>query len=219
MNIITEAILKKGKGIIGISVVLVIAAVLIFLRFGGVWLVEEDDVSDIDEAVIVLLMGSVGDRALGAVDLYQEGKADHILMVRSHLSGYKELQKRGITISGDVDNSYLVLTESGVAKEDITIVAGDAQSTQDEAVAISEYLKNKRDIDTILLVTSKFHSHRSELIFEKALADLDVDLYSVPTPYDSFQAKGWYKDREDIQSVVTEYIKLANYFLFEQWEL
>ena len=106
-----------------------------------------------------------------------------------------------------------------VAKEDIIILPGNAQSTQDEAVAIEQFLKNRPDVDTILLVTSKFHSHRSELIFNKALADLDVEIYSAPTPYDPFQARGWYKDREDIQSVVTEYIKLANYFVLEQWSL
>ena len=63
---------------------------------------EEDDIEEIDEAVIVLLMGSVGDRALGAVDLYEQGKAESILMVRSYLPGYEELQARGITITGDV---------------------------------------------------------------------------------------------------------------------
>lgn len=213
-----EAILKKRKGIILIGVIL-IAVIIMFLRFGGVWLVEEDDIAEIDDAVIVLLMGSVGDRALGAVDLYEQGKAESILMVRSHLPGYEELQERGITISGDVDNSHTVLVESGVDEEDITIIPGAAQSTQDEAVAIVQYLKNRRDVDTILLVTSKFHSHRSELIFNKALADLDVEIYSAPTPYDPFQARGWYKDREDIQSVVTEYIKLANYFVLERWSL
>ena len=37
--------------------------IFVFLRFGGVWLVEEDEIEDLDDAVIVLLMGSVGDRA------------------------------------------------------------------------------------------------------------------------------------------------------------
>jgi uncharacterized SAM-binding protein YcdF (DUF218 family) len=211
--------LKKRNRIIVVGIILFMVAVFMFLRFGGVWLVEEDEVGDLDDAVIVLLMGSVGDRALQAVDLYQQGKSDHILMVRSHLSGYEELQDRGITIAGDVDNSYKVLTESGIAEDDIMILPGNAQSTQDEAVVIAQYLKNRHDIDKILLVTSKFHSHRSELIFQKALADLEVEIYSAPTPYDPYQARGWYKDREDIQSVVTEYIKLANYFVFEQWSL
>ena len=214
-----EAILKKRKGIIGIGIVLVMGVVFMVLRFGGEWLVEEDNIDEIDQAVIVLLMGSVGDRALGAVDLYDQGKAKSIVMVRSHLSGYEKLQERGITIAGDADNSQIVLVGSGIPQEDITIIPGNAQSTQDEAVAIKQYLNNKPDVDTILLVTSKFHSHRSELIFKKALADLDVEIYSAPTPYDPFQARGWYKDREAIQRVITEYIKLANYFVFEQWSL
>ena len=108
--------MKKRKGIIAIGVILLIATFLI-LRFAGTWLVEEDHIEEIDNATMVLLMGSVGDRALGAVDLYKQGKVDNILMVRSHLPGYEELQERGITITGDVDNSHIVLVESGVAEE------------------------------------------------------------------------------------------------------
>ena len=193
-----EKMLKKRNGIIIVGIILMMVVIFVFLRFGGVWLVEEDEIGDLDDAVIVLLMGSVGDRALGAVDLYQQGKAESILVVRSHLPGYDELQERGITIVGDVDNSYKVLTQSGVAEENIMIISGKARSTQDEAVVIAQYLKNRPEVNKVLLVTSKFHSQRSELIFQKALSDLDIEIYSAPTPYDPYQARGWYKDREDI---------------------
>ncbi len=199
--------------------ILVAAVAIVFFRFGGELLVAEDNIEDVDHAVIVLLMGSVADRALGAADLYGQGKADSILMVRSHITGGEELQRRGITIIGDTENSKNVLVESGVVEDDIRILPGDAQSTKDEALAIADYLEDRLDMDTIILVTSKFHSQRAKVIFNKALEDLDVEIYSAPTPYDPFQASGWYNNREDIQRVATEYLKFMHYLFLEQFQM
>jgi len=200
-----------------ILLTLFLALVIVFFRYGGELLVAEDELENVDHAVIVLLMGSVADRALGAAELYEEGKGDSILMVRSHITGNEVLQDRGISIPGDADISKNVLSELGVAEEDISLLPGDAESTKDEALVIAAYLKERPEIDTIVLVTSKYHSYRSQLIFHKALEELDVSIYSAPTPYDPYEAKGWYRDREDIQRVATEYMKLAHYFLLEKF--
>jgi len=199
------------------SIILLI--ILVFFRYGGEFLVAEDNLGDIDNAAIVLLMGSIPDRVLGAFDLYDEGKGNKILMVRSKLIGYEELQDRGVSIPGGVDISKIVLLELGVADDDITILAGEAQSTKDEALVIRDYLVDRSEIDKLLLVTSKFHSQRSKFIFKKALGNLDIEILSAPTPYDPFKARGWYMDREDLQSVVTEYLKMIHFFLLEQFQV
>lgn len=214
---IKEDILKK-KMLITL-VILFMVLILIFFRYGGELLVVNDDLEDVDGDVIVLLMGSVADRSLGAFELYEAGKADHILMVRSHIMGEEALQQRGVSIPGDAERSKMALTELGVAEEDVTITPGDAESTKDEALVIAEYLEERPDIDNILLVTSKYHSYRAKHIFNKALEGMDVAVYSAPTPYDRYEAKGWYQDREDIQRVATEYMKLAHFFLLEQFQM
>ncbi|WP_249870523.1 YdcF family protein [Oceanobacillus saliphilus] len=210
--------MKKTK-IMLILLTLFIALILLFLRYGGEWLVAEDNLEEMDHAVIVLLMGSVADRGLGAAELYEQGKGDSILMVRSHMPGAEALEERGISISGDADNSQRILSELGVPEADITILPGDAQSTKDEALAVAEYLEGRPNIDRIVLVTSKYHSQRSKLIFNKALKQLDIEIYSAPTPYDTFHAREWYWDREDIQRVATEYLKLAHFLLLEQFQM
>ncbi|WP_087972191.1 YdcF family protein [Oceanobacillus rekensis] len=209
----------KKKKILIILLLLFFALILGFFRYGGELLVVEDDIEDVDHAVIVLLMGSVADRSLGAAELYEEGKGDSILIVRSHITGNEVLQERGISIPGDAERSKIVLSELGVAEEDLTILPGSAESTKDEALVIAEYLEGGADIDSILLVTSKYHSYRSKIIFNKALEELDVAIYSAPTPYDPYESKGWYRDREDIQRVATEYMKLAHYFLLERFQM
>jgi uncharacterized SAM-binding protein YcdF (DUF218 family) len=109
----------------------------------------------------------------------------------------------------------------GVPEENILILEGDAKSTQDEALIIREYIRNNRAIESIILVTSKYHSGRSKKIFRKALSGLDreISIYSSPSKYDTFNASQWWKDKEDIKWVVLEYLKLANFYFREQFLL
>lgn len=209
----------KKKSIWIMVFLLIILFLFLFFRYGGKILVAKDESEHVEDAVIVLLMGSTGDRALGAAELYKEGKAEQIMLVHSYITGAEALEERGITIPGDADISQDVLIELGVPEEDIILLPGDAESTKDEALVIRKYAQEHPELENILLVTSEFHSYRAELIFNKALDDTDVTVYSAPTPYDPYEAEGWYRNREDIQRVITEYLKLAHYFFLEQFQM
>lgn len=210
--------LKKKYLLIGVGVLLLIL-VLLFFKFGGKRLVVEDNLGEIEEAPLVLLMGSVGDRALGAYELYEEGKVNHIYMMESHLAGRDILKEQSISLPGDADLSRSILMDLGVPEEMITILPGDAESTKDEALLFREFLQAHPEIDEIILTTSKFHSYRSKRIFGKALREHEVVIYSAPTSYDRFDEQAWYQNREDIQRVITEYMKIAHYLLLEQFQM
>jgi uncharacterized SAM-binding protein YcdF (DUF218 family) len=112
-------------------------------------------------------MGSGPDRMLGAVDLYQAGYADEILMVRNMVRGYDLVVSQGVKIPHDTDIAKEVAVQLGVPEEKITVLPGDALSTQDEAIQVREYLKSEPDIDSLIIVTSKSHSGRAKKIFVK----------------------------------------------------
>ena len=209
----------KKRYIVIILLALSITFILLFFRYGGKILVVEDDIDPAEEAVLVLLMGSVGDRTLGAYELYKKGNVQQIWMVQSHVTGRDLLEEKNIHVPDDAEISFRILTELGVPESAITVVPGDAESTKDEALAIKEYVNEHPEIDTLILTTSKYHMLRSKMIFNKALENTEVTLYASPTPYDPFEAEQWYKDREDIQRVVTEYIKLAHYIVLEQFQM
>jgi len=109
----------------------------------------------------------------------------------------------------------------GVADENRIILEGNAKSTQDEALTIREYIRNNREISSIIIVTSKYHSGRAKKIFRKTLSSLDreINIYSNPSKYDPFNASQWWKDREDIKWVILEYLKLAHFYFWEQFLL
>jgi hypothetical protein len=70
-------------------------------------------------------------------------------------------------------------------------------------------------------VTSKYHSARARMIFEKAVRSFDrnIEIYIVANKYDTFNAEQWWKDRESFKQVILEYLKLINFYLREQFLL
>jgi uncharacterized SAM-binding protein YcdF (DUF218 family) len=204
---------KPKKLFIALSIII---AILILGRLSlptlGNYLVAEDEPQPSD--IIVLLMGSGPDRMLGAVELYQSGYADEILMVRNMVRGYDLVVSQGVKISHDTDIAKEVAVQLGVPAEKITVLPGDALSTQDEAIQVREYLKSEPDIDSLIIVTSKSHSGRAKKIFVKAMSSLDreINVLSCPTEYDDFNAEKWWQNREDLKRGVLEYFKLMNFY-------
>jgi uncharacterized SAM-binding protein YcdF (DUF218 family) len=201
----------------------VILSVVVLTRLSlptlGGLLISQDEPQHSD--IIVLLMGSGPDRMLGAVDLYKQGYADHIVMVRNMVRGYDLVVSQGVKIPHDTDIAKEVAVQLEVPAEKVTILSGNALSTQDEAIRVREYLKSEPDIDSLIIVTSKSHSGRAKKIFVKAMKSIDreIKVLSCPTEYDDFNAEKWWKSREDLKRGALEYLKLFHFYLREQFEL
>ncbi len=212
-----------GKKITNILVILLVFFIFIsvfLIPNLGQWLVAEDDLQASD--MIVVLMGSLHDRILQAVDIYNERYSDKLVFVNSYRVGDDIFVERGVEIPpGNAQLSKMTAIDLGVPEENIIILKGGAKSTQDEALIIREYIRNNRAIESFILVTSKYHSGRSKKIFTKALSYLDreINIISSPSKYDPFNASQWWRDREDIKRVVLEYLKLADFYFREQFLL
>lgn len=207
------------KRIVLLIILALILTAGIYFPFAGRALVAED--KPVKSDLIVLLMGSEDERIPGAVDLYQQGYGDKILMVRNNIPGFDELIKRGVNISHNTERAMEIALQMGVDEDAIIILPGAAESTQDEAVAVREYLRDHEDIDSIIVTTSRYHSGRSKKIFTKAMKGLDreVRVISCPSPYGSFNEDEWWKRRTDSFYVFLEHLKLANFYFREQFEL
>jgi uncharacterized SAM-binding protein YcdF (DUF218 family) len=232
MGITREKVgMKQYNMITGKKITTILLILFVFFIFVSVflipnlgqWLVAEDDLQASD--MIVVLMGSLPDRILRilqAVDIYNERYSDKLVLVNSYRVGYDIFVERGVEIPpGNAQLSKMAAIDLGVPEENILILEGNAKSTQDEALIIREYIRNNRAIESIILVTSKYHSGRSKKIFRKALSGLDreINIYSSPSKYDPFNVNQWWRDREDIKRVVLEYLKLANFYFREQFLL
>ena len=220
--------MKRNNMITGKKITTILVILFAFFIFArvfimpnlGQWLVAEDELQESD--MIVVLTGSFPDGIMQAVDIYNKRYSDKIVLVNSYRADYDIFVERGLEIpQGKAQLYKMAAVDLGVPEENILILEDNAKSTQDEALIIREYIRNNRTIESIILVTSKYHSGRSKKIFRKALRGLDreINIYSSPSKYDPFNASQWWRDREDIKWVVLEYLKLVHFYFWDQFSL
>ena len=201
-----------------------IAAVVLFavlflarqplLRTMGRYLVVEDPPANVD--AIVVLSGSIPDRILHGVDLYKAGRAPLMFLTREPESpGLKELRARGLNIPEQADLNLTIARQLGVPQSAIAMVEQRTGSTIGEASALLPELR-RRQVHSILLVTSKTHARRAALIFH-VLDRGTIRVLSSPTPYDPFSPDDWWQHRVIARRVVTEYGKLLFFQLIDRW--
>jgi len=179
----------------------------------GNFVVSDDPLEEAD--VVVVLMGSIPDRIVQGVQLYERGYSGRIVMVRSHdFSNYELVEALGMELPGSVDINRDIALHLGVPAGDITILDERADSTWDEAVAVKGYLRHK-DYDSLLLVTSRFHSTRSKKTFERVLGER-FTIISHPSPYDPYDPRDWWRCRRQARNLLFEYQKLLNLYLFQR---
>jgi len=185
----------------------------------GTWLVKDD--APVHADAMVILMGSIADRVLQAADVYQKRLAGKVIIVEESMGAYKELEARGVHIISNTIQVRNAVIALGIPADSIIILPGDARSTQQEALIIRKYLANKPGMDTLLLVSSAPHTRRASIIFEKAFGKTGtpVIFYCSPSKYSNFRGNGWWKHKEEIQAVLSEYVKLLNFLFIDRRRL
>jgi uncharacterized SAM-binding protein YcdF (DUF218 family) len=103
----------------------------------------------------------------------------------------------------------------GIPDSCITMLPGDARSTLDEALVVRDYLAGRDAMDTLILVSSPAHMRRAYMIFRAVLHESENDVYigCSPSKYSSFKADKWWRRKEDIQSVLSEWVKILSFIL------
>lgn len=210
--------MRRRIVITGIIVVLLLMAVG-SCRKAGTWLVKESTPGHAD--VMVMLTGRLADRILQIDDLYKDRVAGQVWVVREDLGADSELERRGVEILAKATQTRNALITLGVPSDSILILPGYATSTRMEAETIRDYLSTQSGIGSVLLVTSSSHTRRAHMIFKAAFKTLEdpPELYCSPSAYTDFHAERWWKSRENIQSVIFEYLKMTSFLLVEKRKL
>jgi len=185
------------------------------LRKAGGFLVVDEELRPAD--AIVMLSGSIPDRILEVVDLYQEGWAPRIVLTQEGpLPGLDALRAKGASLPEHHELNLSVAAQLGVPRAAITLVDTPAWSTVTEAHALLAFLR-QAELRTVLLVTSKGHTRRAAMTY-RALAHPDITIVVRASRHDPFDPDHWWKRRPYVRRVVIEYLKLANYLLVDRWK-
>jgi uncharacterized SAM-binding protein YcdF (DUF218 family) len=166
----------------------------------------------------VVLSGSVPDRILEAVDLYQAHWAPRIILTREGPPpGLQALRARGGALLEHHEQNLSIAHQLGVPASAISVMPRPTSSTVDEAAALVAHL-HSLGVRSILLVTSKAHARRARMTFQKLAGD-QLQITVCPSPYDQIAASDWWQHRAFVRRVVIEYGKLLNYVLVDRWRV
>jgi uncharacterized SAM-binding protein YcdF (DUF218 family) len=202
--------------------ILVILALLLvsfsgpFMQSLGNYLVLEDSPQRAD--LIVVLAGSPAVRGVAAADYYNQELAPKIYLSRGGLEQSNllvGLTGLDLTDTGNWGLTKDIMTAKGVPESAVTVDTQFVDSTLAEARRFDEYRKTS-PVKKIILVTSRYHSRRAFQTFSHVLGP-DVEIISLPSQYDPFQADGWWGDRSSFKNVVLEYQKML-LFRIETWK-
>ena len=190
------------------AVLLIIAAVAV-PRLGA-WLVVEDPLQKAD--AIFVLGGTLFERPLEAVDLYNEGWAPRMLLMRQVADdGEVELRRRGVVYQREIDVQVDVLMRLGVPRSAIEILA-EQDSTKDEADALRTVVVANH-WSHVIVVTSKQHTRRAGLVMRRRLGETGGHAIMRASRYDRAEIDAWWQDRSTLRFTLFETQRLIAYWL------
>jgi uncharacterized SAM-binding protein YcdF (DUF218 family) len=173
------------------------------LRFAGEFWIVDDAPESSD--VIIVLSGDNYDavRAARAAALFRAGMAPHVVATGRSLRSYAtttDLMKRD-------------LADHGVPAAAIIPLTHRADDTREEAFAVSEFV-HTHGWKKILLVTSNYHTRRSEYIYERILPP-GTQLRVISAPDIEYDPQSWWRTREGLKLFFHE----AGGYLAALWEM
>jgi len=198
-------ILSLVSGVLGISILLSIIFILIYLVFwaaGGI-LVIADPLENTD-AVAALSGGNI-DRVEFATELIQEKYADLLILTETG-QNVPELGRSYTT---------LLKTEAirlGIPNSAILFTDQPASSTYEEAQSIKQ-LMQRNDLRSVIVVTDAYHTFRTRLIFQEVFSDSDLKAIVRPVGGQWYRSKTWWLSPAGWQATLNEYSKIIAFML------
>jgi uncharacterized SAM-binding protein YcdF (DUF218 family) len=200
-------------------------AVIFLIALIGCWIAVAPFVADelvvnrpLEKAdAILVLSGSSEyiDRTHEAADAFKKGIASKILLTNDgQQGGWSEPDKRNPYF---VERAFAELVNQGVPDKAIEILPNFVRGTDDEANLVIRIAVEKK-LNSIVLVTSPYHSRRALWTFERAVKKNSAALtIGVITPSENYRYPtrlNWWMSTYGWRSVGMEYVKFAYYWLF-----
>jgi len=195
-------IFTSGFVVIAFVILLAVGGYL-FLRGSGAFLIVADELEQAN--AIVVLSGGDETRMSEALDLYEDGYADILILTETG----RELENLDVLHSFDM---RIQLMNNGVPSGNILITDHIVGSTVDEAVAVKNLLTN-RQFNSAIIVTDPYHTKRTSIIFREIFGDSPIKLMIRPVTSSWYNSRSWFLSPRGWQFTLLEYLKLVGYYL------
>jgi uncharacterized SAM-binding protein YcdF (DUF218 family) len=163
---------------------------------------------------LLVLSGSSNyvERARWAARLYREGRAPLILLTDDgQQGGWSQSEQRNPFF---VERAAAELKSAGVPADKIEVLPGVVSSTYEEALSLRSFASS-RDLRSVLVVTSAYHSRRALWTLRRVLegSNVEVGMDAPPAGEDSPAPAMWWTSERGWQMVAGEYPKIIFYRL------
>ncbi len=181
----------------GVLLLLILTYRFWLAALGG-YLVKDDGPAHAD-MIIVLGGDRWGERVLTAGELVRQGYAAHVLV--SGTDCCYGMHESDLAIPFAVRHGY--------PEAYFIAFPNDALSTREEARAVLAELR-KRNVHSVDIVTSNFHTRRAGSIYRSQAPDLAIHVVAASDRY--FSPGGWWKTREGQKEFAVSWAKaIANW--------
>ena len=178
------------------------------LKAMGSFLIYETDLPKSADA-IVILSGSPFDRANKAVLLDKLTSSPIFICTGKNQSGDLKVFKDSVY---ECELLKMQLMKRGIDENRIQLLI-EGTSTAEEAISVLSYAKNNK-LDTIIIVSSKFHTRRIHQVFCKKFKKEGIYVAIQGAPSTAYIENLWWKSENGLIALNNEYIKLV-YYLFK----
>ena len=186
--------------------VMAVAAAWAF-RHVGRWLVDPDPLQH--ARAIVVLSGTVPYRAMEAAEIYRQGWAPEVWLLRDQTDDADAaFVKLGVLHYSEQDYDQKVLERLGVPKEAIRILEPPTTNTVSEIRLVAAELRRQGG-DKVILVTSPVHTRRSKLIWHLVVGDHPQAILCMASS-EPFDSDHWWRSTRGIQDVEHELLGLID---------
>ncbi len=171
------------------------------------------------QADVGIVLAGDFSRAFYASDLYHQGFVPTVWLSRPERErSLRQLDALDVSYPFQEEVSRAVLLRKGVPAYRIELFGNGVVSTIEEARAVGELLRQRPEIHSLLLITSRFHVRRAEAIFRTILKDHShLEIHAVGSPYDGFVVDQWWKDRDSARQVVLETAKWLLFWVYTEF--
>ena len=198
LNLFKQLVAKIGFP--GLFFLLIIVLVLGFvgLRALGAYLIVSSDLQAAN--AIVVLSGGDESRMNEALQLYNENYARMIILTETGQTaeGYSELHSFDMRI---------VLLSNGVPSGNMLITDHVVSSTRDEALAVKTIMISQQ-MKSAIIVTDPYHTRRALNIFKEIIKDTDIQLSIRPVHNSWYNSRTWFLKFDGWKYTILEYLKL-----------
>jgi hypothetical protein len=196
---------RRGLALLATLLALVVLTAL----FGGGWLDAPDPLPEHADVAVALAGSDTANviRLGAAVQMLEEGRVDRVIYHVAPLNIWGQFQP-------DVVRRFLDREYPRISGK-ILLCEGMADSTLEEARLLYRCLQ-RRPFDSVIVVTSNFHTRRTRMIWRSQLsrhAPEGVQLSVHGVLDGSFESDGWWRNRRYAKTWLFEATKMGWYLV------